>query len=84
MTFPFLSTATHSDTDGHETPDKSVVPIGVGVDHAVLPPVGFVDLSTSSELSTATHSEADGHETALRVEVSILTGADQAAAPPVG
>jgi hypothetical protein len=52
--------------------------------HAELPPVGFVEVTTSPAPSTATHNDADGHDTAVnpfRPTPEVTAHAD---APPVG
>ena len=55
-------TATHSETDGQETPLRLVSgPIWTGV-QAEAPPVGLVEVKIWPERSTATHSDADGQE----------------------
>ena len=61
-TLPKLSTATHSDSDGHETSRSECASTFVAV-HFVAPPVGSVEVTTSPALSTATQSEAVAHET---------------------
>jgi hypothetical protein len=96
-TFPALSTATHSDVEGHDTPLSAPGHCAVEVQlgstevtvHALVSPVGSVEVSTLPAVSTATHNDCDGHETAVRsgpqtpgveqVHVSF-----QALRPPVG
>lgn len=52
--------------------------------HALAPPVGLVEVSTSPAPSTATHSDAEGHETppSMLLPSTLLTV--HALAPPVG
>jgi hypothetical protein len=67
-TFPSSSVATHSDTDGHDTPRNSARPIGppalstCTTRHALAPPVGSTELNPLPWKSTPTHNETDGHE----------------------
>ncbi len=42
-TSPSMSTATHSDADGHETPSNGPPPVDLTV-HALAPPVGLVEV----------------------------------------
>jgi hypothetical protein len=72
-TFPARSTATHSEADGHEIPlsapgqGPSEVQLGstAVIVHALLPPFGSVEVTTSPRSSTATHKDWDGHEIAV-------------------
>jgi hypothetical protein len=83
-TFPLWSTATQSDTEGHETPKMPFTPSTLVYGQADLPPVGLVEDSISPKLSPAMHSDAEGHETLnSTIEVPIVAVL-HALAPPVG
>jgi hypothetical protein len=60
---PLLAKATHSETEGQETPLR--VPTPLTRCHAPAPPEGLCEVRTSPAESTATHSDADGHEMPL-------------------
>ena len=77
------SVATHSDTDGHEIPLKTVP--GLAVFQALAPPVGSVAVTVFSPKSNATHSDPAGsHDTPSRGLVPSTFVGVQALAPPVG
>jgi hypothetical protein len=61
---PSVSTATQSDTLGHETAVNLPDPAIRERVHADLPPVGPREVITCPSMSTATHSDLDGHDTA--------------------
>jgi len=69
MAFPFSSTATHSETDAHETAGihapRAICSPGGGLSalltrHADGPPEGSFDAITLPDPSLATHSDIDG------------------------
>ncbi len=62
-TFKRPPTATHSDGDGHDTPDSPPKPADgtVAVVHAPAPPVGLVEVTTCW-YAAPTQSQGDGHE----------------------
>jgi hypothetical protein len=59
---PAWSTATHRDVDGHETPSISLDPSTFADFQALLPPVGFVEVTASPEAPTPTQRDADGQD----------------------
>lgn len=85
------ATATHSDTDGHDTPltpgsvdwDAARVLVQTG---ALL--VGFRETNTSPQSVTATHKETDGHDTPLTPGLLVIVEGRyvpvHAEAPPAG
>jgi hypothetical protein len=90
---PLLSMATHSDTDGHETPAKPVdsVPSTCASVHAPPPPAGSVEVSTSPFSLTATHSDTDGPDTPARRRPTpsttpgrLISAAVHCEPPPIG
>ncbi len=64
-TSPVVSTATHSETDGHDTPVRFPSVLSCSRFQADAPPVGSVVVSSVPSPPTATHSEVEGHDTAL-------------------
>src|SRR6266480_4829795 len=62
-TFPDASMATHSDSEGQETPTSTALPSTGESVHASLLPVGSVELRTPPSSSTATHSVEEAQET---------------------
>lgn len=69
-TFPETSTATHSDTDGHDTPDSpwpreasELLSTCLTV-QARAPPAGLVEVTAFPASSTPTHNDCDKHEIA--------------------
>jgi hypothetical protein len=77
VTSPLLSTATHNETDGQDTPERSAPvnrvgnalrvlngPATAAECHVPAPPLGSVELMTLPARSTATQSVSVGHETA--------------------
>jgi hypothetical protein len=67
MTFPVASTATQSNRDAHDTPERDcwkpkLVSMLVVV-HAPVPPVGLVEASAFPAGSTATHNDTAAHDT---------------------
>ncbi len=65
---PDWSTATQNVRDGHDTPASDAPSLSgsiVAAFHALLPPAGWVELSTRPRFaSTATHKAFDAHEMA--------------------
>ena len=57
--------------------------MGVNV-HALAPPVGSVEVTTSPELSTATHSAADAQDTPVKGPLRSTWLAVHTLAPPLG
>jgi len=72
MTFPAASTATHTDSDGHDTPEIAFEPSTLTRLHVDATAAGFVDVRTFPASSTATHNDRDGHERPVRLLASIL------------
>lgn len=66
---PAVSTATHRETDGHETPASSPTPESVAprltctVFHADAAANGLREAVIRPPLPTATHNLAEGHDT---------------------
>jgi hypothetical protein len=76
---------THSDTDGHDTPNRRSPALRTAVDHADAPPVGSVLVTTRPLSLIATQSAADGQETSTKPNALEMTlVAAQADFPPVG
>ncbi len=74
----------HSADEAQETSLSVPAAGSLATFHAVLPPVGFVEVTTLPTASTATHSDADGQDTASRVFVPSIVARVHAVAPPVG
>ena len=98
ITFPPLSTPTHSEFDAHETATTTLVVPSTPTTsfHAPVPAVGLVETKTSASnipvflfwtwrLPDATQSDGDGQETVLGPPApSVMLAELQAPAPPVG
>ena len=65
-TAPFRSTATHCETDAHETAHTGFPGSMLAFVHVLAPPVGLVEVRAFPDESTATQSETNGHMTPSR------------------
>jgi hypothetical protein len=74
-------TATHSDTDGHDSEARG--PALPAAFHSLAPPVGF-EVTTVPFLPTATQSDVDGHDTACNLLPRSTDAVLHALEPPVG
>jgi len=83
---PLLSTATHSETDGHESALTGSDPlIGAATFHTGVAAPGAVDVATRPAPSIATHNDVVGQETGTpKPTVSAVVTLCHVLAPPVG